>query len=154
MTEFKEIASEKLKLGLIIFLSVTLASCASIGGREENKKARLLNESVDAFNSSFRWEDYKEASSFVSPNKKELFWTEVDKFKGKIRLSDYQIREVNYEKGCPSATAIVYFQYWRPDDPTLQTVTFSQTWYYSEKQEMWKVGDSGFGAILKNRVGF
>ena len=37
--------------------------------------------SVKAFNEAFRSEDYSQASVFVSPDKKEKFWSEVDRFK-------------------------------------------------------------------------
>ena len=51
-------------------------------------------------------------------------------------------------------TSVVSYQYWLTDSPTVQTVTFSQKWYYTDKDKLWKVYDDGFGAITKTMVGF
>jgi hypothetical protein len=145
--------SKKLRVSLILFLALIVASCASTG-RQEKKLEELLKLSVDAFNGAFRWEDYVQAAAFVPKDKEERFWAEVDKFKGKIRITDYEVREVEFKDERSSGTAILHFQYWRPASPTLESVTFTQKWYYSEKDKLWKVSDSGFGAITKTRAGF
>jgi hypothetical protein len=89
----------------------------------------------------------------VAPDKKEQFWAQVDKFKGKIRLTDFEFRDLELKDKC-SATAILHFQYWRPESPTLQTVTITQKWYFTEKDKLWKVSDTGFGTITGTRAGF
>jgi len=98
----------------------------------------------EAFNRSFRWEDYSASSAWVPPGKKELFWKEVDNFKGKIRIIDFQVREIDQIEKSGTATAILHYQYYRPDSPTLETVTFSQKWYFSEKEKAWQLGQSGY----------
>jgi hypothetical protein len=154
MTQTGNTATRKPWLRLILFLALIVASCASTGGGQEKKLEDSLKLSVEAFNSSFRWEDYKEASAFVPPDKKEQFWAEVDKFKGKIRIVEYNIREVELRDKSSSASTLLQFQFWRLESPTLQTVTFTQKWYYTEKDKLWKVSHSGFGAITKSSVGF
>ena len=77
-----------------------------------------LKASIEAYNSDFRWEDYTAAAAFVPADKKEQFWTEVDRFKGKIRITDYQVREVTQEEKGHRGTAIIYLQYWRVASPT------------------------------------
>ena len=143
----------KLRLPFVLLLALIVASCASTGG-EGKKLEDALKVSVDAFNSAFRWEDYREAAAFVPPDKKEQFWAEVDKFKGKIRITDFNLREVELKDKSTSADAILYFQFWRLESPTLQTVTFTQKWRYTEKDKHWKLSDSGFGVITKSRAGF
>ena len=66
-------------------------------------------------------------------DKKEHFWAEVDKFKGKIRITDYNLREVELKDKSTSANAILYFQFWRLESPTLQTVTFTQKWCFTKR---------------------
>lgn len=141
--------ASKLFQAACIFLIVGLASSCGTFTSKEDKERESLKNSVEAFNSSFRWEDYKSASAFVNPDQKELFWAEVDKFKGKIHLVEFQVREIDWKEKAPTATAIIYFQYYRPDAPTLETVTFTQKWYFSEKDKHWLVGQSGFQAITK-----
>ncbi len=153
MKQAGKTGSKTLWLPLIVFLALIVASCASTGGQEK-KLEESLKSSVDAFNADFKWEDYSAADAFVPSDKKEAFWAEVDKFKGKIRLTEYELREVTLKDRSGSATALLHFQYWRPEAPTLESVTFTQKWYYIEKDKLWKVSDSGFGAITKTRAGF
>jgi hypothetical protein len=118
----------------------------------DKKQSESLKPAVEAFNSAFRWEDYTAAMAFVPSVKKEQFWAAVDKFKGKIHIVDYQIRDVTHEEKSCSASAILSFQYWRTDSPVLQKVTFTQKWYYvpdkKDKEKGWKVQSSGFGAMV------
>ncbi len=156
MTQTGKPGPRKLWRPFVLFLALIVASCASTGSQEkQNKKLEdSLKTSVDAFNSAFRWEDYTGAATLVPKDQKEQFWADVDKFKGKIRIVDFTLREVELKDKNTSANAILYFQFWRLESPTLQTVTFTQTWRYTEKNKQWKVSDSGFGAITKTRAGF
>ncbi|MGO9691270.1 MAG: hypothetical protein ACLP2X_22445 [Syntrophobacteraceae bacterium] len=106
-----------------------------------------MKDSVKDFNEAFRFEDYAQASVFVSPDKKEKFWSEVDRFHGKIRLAEYELRDMQLDEKKSHATAILYFQYWRPESPILKTVSFTQKWQYSEKDKAWRISDSGFEAF-------
>ena len=144
---------KRLVLPLILFFALIVASCASSGSHEK-KMQEAMKLSVEAFNGAFKWEDYADAAAFVPMAKKEAFWAEVDKFKGKIRLTEYEVREVHVNEISGLATAILRFQYWRPDEPTLVSVTLTQKWYYVEKDKLWKIGESGFGAITKTPARF
>ncbi len=123
-------------------LVATAAAAASCEDHDNNMKS-----SVKAFNEAFRFEDYAQASGFVSPDKKENFWSEVDRFQGKIRITEYELRDIQLDEKKNHATAILYVQYWRPESPILQTVSFAQKWQYSEKDKTWRVTDSGFEAF-------
>ncbi len=124
---------------------VAAASSASTEDHDKNLKG-----SVKAFNEAFRFEDYAQASVFVTPDKKEKFWSEVDRFQGKIRLAEYELRDMQLDEKKNHATAILYFQYWRTESPVLKTVSFTQKWQYSEKGKTWRVSDSGFEAFPSN----
>jgi len=123
-------------------IAVFAASSASVEDHDKN-----LKDSVQAFNEAFRFEDYARASVFISPDKKEKFWSEADRFEGKIRMAEYELRDVQLDEKKHHAVAILYFQYWRPESPILKTVSFRQKWQYSEKDKLWRVSDSGFEAF-------
>jgi hypothetical protein len=105
---------------------------------------------VKAFNDAFRSEDYARAHVFVSPDKKEKFWSEVDRFQGKIRFAEYELRDMKLDEKKNHATAILDFQYWQAESPSVKTVSFTQEWQYSEKDKTWRVSDSGFEAFPSN----
>jgi len=136
-----EAASEGAKL----IVGVAAVSSASTEDHDKNLKG-----SLKAFNEAFRSEDYSQASVFVSPDKKEKFWSEADRFKGKIRMAEYELRDMQLDEKKNHATAILNFQYWRTESPILKTVSFTQKWQYSEKDKTWRVSDSGFEAFPSN----
>ncbi len=137
------IAGEAAVQGAVVV--ATAAASASAEDHDKNLKA-----SVKAFNDAFRSEGYTQASAFVGPDKKEKFWSEVDRFQGKIRIAEYELRDMQLDEKQNHATAILYFQYWRPESPILKTVSLTQTWQYSEKVKTWRVTDSGFEAFPSN----
>ena len=128
--------------------SMIVVAAASSGSTEDQYKN--LKGSLRAFNEAFKFEDYAKASVFVSPDKKENFWNEADRFKGKIRLAEYEFRDMQLDEKKKRAKATVYFEYWRTESPVLETVSFTQKWQYSEKDKSWRVSDSGFEAFPSN----
>ena len=153
MAQSGKIAPRKLRIVFILFLTLLPASCASTGGvRDEKKLMEALKASVEAYNSAIRWEDYTEAAAFVPADKKEQFWAETDRFKGKVRIVDFQVREVTPGEKGHKGTAIIYFQYWRLASPTVQTLTISQKWFFIDKEKAWKVAESGFGRLTRARA--
>ena len=127
--------------------ALLVATAAASASAEHPDK---LKDSVNAYNEAFRSEDYTQASVFVGPDKREKFWSEVDRFQGKIRLAEYELRDMQLDEKKSHATAILYFQYWRPESPIVKTVSFTQKWQYSEKDKTWRVSDSGFEAFPPN----
>jgi hypothetical protein len=126
---------------------VGVAAVSSASAKEHDEK---LKTSVKAFNEAFRSEDYTQASVFVSPDKKEEFWSEADRFQGKIRLAEYELRDMQLDEKKNHATVILYFQYWRIESQIVKTVSFTQKWQYFEKDKTWRVSDSGFEAFPSN----
>jgi hypothetical protein len=152
MAQTGKIAPRKLWIVFVLFLALLPASCASTGVHDEKKLLEALKASVEAFNTAVRWEDYTEAAAFVTADKKEQFWAETDKFKGKVRIVDFQVREVNPEEKGHRGTAIIRFQYWRLASPTVLTLTISQKWFFIDKEKAWKVAESGFGPLTRARA--
>ncbi len=126
---------------------LTAAVASSALTQEDHKK---LKDSVEAFNQAFRFQDYKQASAFVSLDKKENFWSEADRFNGKIRMTEYEIRDIQVDEKTNQASVIMSIQYWRMASPILQTISFKQKWQYFEKDKSWKVNNIGFEAITSN----
>ncbi len=149
--------TQKTALGILVVpivlsLALLLTACAGMSQeRKDKRQSESLKSSIDAFNGAFRWEDYPTAMAFVPAVKKEAFWAAVDRFKGKIHIVDYQIRGIAHVEGTCSASATLYFQFWRTDSPILQTRTFTQEWYYianeKDRDRGWKVQSSGYGAL-------
>ncbi|MGA2224904.1 MAG: hypothetical protein ABSH41_10720 [Syntrophobacteraceae bacterium] len=65
--------------------AILVASAAASASTEDHDKN--LKDSVKDFNEAFRFEDYAQASAFVSPDKKEKFWSEVDRFQCERKYS-------------------------------------------------------------------
>ncbi len=138
----------------ILFLALFVASCASSAEKLEKKGLESLKSSVEAFNAAFKWEEYTTAADFLPHEKKAEFWKEVDQFKGKLRITDIEVRDVEVATKGTSGVAILHFQYWRPEAPVLKEATITQRWYYTDKDKLWRVSDSGFEAISGTNVRF
>ena len=150
MKKIGKAGSKIITLPLMLFIALIVASCASTGGQEKEDEASL-RQSVEGFYDAFREEDYTAAVAFIPPNKKEQFWAEADRFKGKIRLSDLELREVQLKGKGGQALAILHTQFWRTESPVLRSVTFTQKWHHSQKEKVWRLDDSGFAAITEAR---
>ena len=130
--------------------AVVTASCSAVADHKNEGNNKKLKDSLTSFNEAFIFEDYAQASGFVSPDKKEKFWSEVDRFQGKIRIAEYELRDMQLDEKKNHATVILQLQYWRTESPILKTVSFTQKWQYSEKDKTWRVSDSGFEAFPSN----
>ncbi len=128
----------------ILLSSLFLTSCASLMAGDDKKQSDDLRFAVETFNNAFRWGDYPTAAIWVDPSRKEQFWAEVDRFKSKIRIYEIQVRDIDKEEKSPVGTAILNVQYFRMDAPTLQSITLSQKWVFSEKDKSWRIDQSGF----------
>lgn len=152
MAESKSVASRIARIGCVLLLACLTAACGGYG-QSEKKEKEAFAAAVEAFNHAFRWEDYDAAAVWIDPARKLKFWTEVDKFKGRIRIIDYKIRDIDFGEEKPVSTAVLYFQYYRIDSPTIETVTLSQKWRFVEEEKHWQLEQSGYGAITKQEAG-
>lgn len=153
MPDCKKSISTAALAACCLLIGMVLQSCSTVGLSEDKKDNEVLKASVEAFNFAFRWEDYIAAAVWIPAGKKESFWKEVDSFKGKIRVIDAKIRDLDHVEDSGAATAIVIVQYYRMNAPNLQTATISQKWFFSEKDKAWQLGNTGFEAITKKAAG-
>lgn len=132
----------------MLLLVVVLPSfaCSTFGDKKENMKNFIA--AVEGFNTALRWGDYKMASAFVSPSLQEQFWQQADIMEKKIRLTDYDIRNVAMAKTGNSFPVIIRFHYYITNDPQLQTQTVRQQWSYSQEAESWMITQCGLEALV------
>ena len=124
-------------MSLICLVLPLLLSCSTFGDKKNDDKS--LVEHIEAFNSALRWEDFKIAASVIPPQSQEEFWRLADKMQGRVRIMDFQIRNVSMEPGSQSWTAILRFRYYYTDDPHVRTKTLRQRWRFLEKEEVWQL---------------
>lgn len=137
-----------LRISIMGFLALMTASCATAGSREHKIK-QSLNPMVQSFNSDIRWQDFQGAEVFVPKDQDASYWAQVDRLKRDIRLTEFEIRDIEFSRHDRLARVIVHYRYWRLDSPILRGVTVTQTWRYfkDHKEGMWKVSDSGLEAL-------
>lgn len=123
------------------------AAASSESGKDPNEN---LKSSINGFNEAFQFEDYSQALAFVIPDKRKNFWSEADRFKGRIQIAKYELRDLELDRNKNHATALMYCEYWRPECPIVKTVSFKQKWQYSKNDKGWKVSVTGFGAFPSN----
>ncbi|MDY0041879.1 MAG: hypothetical protein RBS57_16320 [Desulforhabdus sp.] len=131
---------------LIIVIVLCFSSCSTFGDKQKSLKD--LKTAVEGFNTALRWGDYKTASVFVAPSLQEQFWQQADIMENRIRVTDYDIRNVSMPATGESFPVIIRFHYYITNDPHLQTRTVRQQWLYSEGSESWTTTQSGLDALL------
>ena len=138
------------RLCIIFFFALATVSCATGGsGHGDQKVKKLLSEEVDQFNNDIRWQDFDSAVAFILKANVEHYWSEADRMKRDIRLTEYEVRSIEFSEDCRSVRVLLHFQYWSVDSPILRSVTVTQRWCYDESKKVWKVNDTGFGAIIR-----
>ena len=88
------------------------------------------------------------ASAFVPPDLQEQFWQLADIMEKRMRLTDYDIRNVSMAKNGDSFPVIIRFHYYVTNDPHLQTKTVRQQWFFSQETENWMITQSGLEALV------
>ncbi|MGC9195945.1 MAG: hypothetical protein ACP5IL_10885 [Syntrophobacteraceae bacterium] len=138
----------RVRFFVIVLLGLATVSCASMEHTDAKIK-QLLKLSADSFNSSIRWQEYKEAKNFVPQMDEDRYWAEVDRMKHDIRLTDYQIRDIDFSEKNRFAKVDVLYQYWSLESPVLRSATITQKWRFNKEKSTWQVVDPGFSTIKK-----
>jgi hypothetical protein len=126
-----------LKIASLCLLPFLSCACATLRG-DKNDAENLL-ACVEVFNSNLKWQDYKEASVFLPPAMQESFWKETDDLQGKVRMMDYQIRNIAMEKDGQAATVLLRYRFFYTNDPYVQTKMVRQQWRYLEPEKAWQI---------------
>ncbi len=121
---------------LFIFSAVALISCGTLSSDKRTEQDLLA--AMQAYNTAFRWENYKAATALVPPAMQPQFWDEADKFHKFVRIMDFEVRSVVLENQGFRGVAQLNCRFYFTTSPTLQSKTISQTWQYLEKKRSGK----------------
>lgn len=133
------------QLCLLLFMT---QGCASMA-RGDKAKEGLAAAAVQ-FNNALRWNDGQEAAVWIPQALRGDYWTQMDAMQKKIRLMEYEIRDVVNDEATGSGTVIVHCKYYKMDNPTVKDVMLRQTWLYEEKTKSWKVVKTDIETLLTN----
>lgn len=129
----------------VIFIFGLVGGCAALNKSKNNVKE--LASAVEAFNTALRWGDFKQASVFVAPASQEKFWQQSDKLEGRMRLTEYDIRYINWQSTAHFVPVTIRYRYYFTNDPNLETETVTQIWSYSEEMQHWLITQSGLDPL-------
>ncbi len=131
-------------LGVWLLVSIVLGGCATLHGQKATSKD--LEETVDAFNTAFRWGDYKTASKFILPTDQDTFWEDTETLSRTTRITKLETRAVRMEGF--TGLAQVVCTYYRLDDPSFKTKMLHQKWQYDEELRSWHLVDPEIYKLL------
>lgn len=114
-----------------------MVACQTLTGQKCNPET--LGLSVEKFLTAVRWEEYKVASEFVAPPSRKQFWEDMDLFQKRVRLMDFQVRDVSLRQSSLSADVVLQCRFYHTDAPQLHTRTIQQEWRYMENEKVWLV---------------
>ena len=129
------------------FLLSSCISCASANSQKNSPEG--LGSSVRIFSYALRWGDYKAAAIFQPLNQQQRYWDLMDEFNRKLRIVDYEVRQVNLEPGSTTGIAILNYHYYLTSDPNMRSKNIQQKWSYVEKEKLWKVSEDGLDQLLQ-----
>lgn len=116
---------------LCALISSGLNACKTLEGQKCNPEN--LGQSVEKFFMALRWEEYKVASQFIPIPLRSQFWDDMDLFQRRVRLMDFQVRDVTIRQSAMSADVLLQCRFYHTDDPQLHTKTLQQEWRYMNK---------------------
>jgi hypothetical protein len=135
---------------LYAFVLSSSVACAVFGGGVKQDEEGL-QKSVEAFNAAVRWNDFKGATAFLPIPARERFWNLVDQMEAKVRIMEFEIREVMQDKLLPTGTVFIRFRYYRTNDPHVLMKTVQQKWRYEEKDKTWLVVEHNLNSLLPEK---
>ncbi len=118
-------------------------------------KGDRANEGLAAaagqFNNALRWNDAQGAAAWIPQALRGDYWTQMDAMQKKIRLMEYEIRDIVNDEATGSGTVIVHCKYYKMDNPTVKDVMLRQTWLFDEKAKSWKVVKTDVETLLTDK---
>ncbi len=134
-----------LRNACFLLLLIPLA-CTTMGKPKDDEGG--LIQSVQAFHSALKWEDYKLASSWLDSSRREDFWNLADELNENVRVLDFALRDVSVDGQSQTGVVHIRCQYFHTRDPRLMSKTLTQRWKYLPDQKVWIVEHTDLGALL------
>lgn len=122
-------------IGGIAVLGFATFGCAS-GGLDLMAHRHMFDQSQRSYTQFVRWGDFDRASEFVEPEHRAEFLAETAGF-GNVRISEYEIRKLEFSDGMRTATVDVTYQAY--DISTLLVRSFDETqeWSRNRMTNVW-----------------
>jgi hypothetical protein len=131
------------------FIVLLLLTGCSASKKPQKGREGLL-AAVESFNSLLRWEDYRLASSWIPQNDKEMYWGIADLFQGRLRIMEYQIRDISVAPDGASGSVFLSFRFYFTNDPNLLSRTIHQKWVFSDEKQSWVVTTHDLEGLLED----
>lgn len=122
---------------VVMVISWGAAGCGSLG--ESTRESKGFGLAIDQFHSAVRWEAYDRALPFVSPPLVDDFYDLTDILQSKVRIMEYEVRNLSIDQKGETATATVFFKFYHQNSPQLQTKTIREKWAYADKEKIWQI---------------
>ncbi len=107
-----------------------LCSCQSL---ELERNAQSLDEATRGYNAHIRWQEMDKAcTEFVDPPLLEECNRRAEAARS-VKVTDYRVRSLVYDKEHGTARAVVEFDYYVPPSVTLKTLVDRQKWALTGK---------------------
>ncbi|MGD9505388.1 MAG: hypothetical protein AB7W37_10770 [Syntrophobacteraceae bacterium] len=116
-----------------------------------DKANEELAAAAGQFNNALRWNDAQGAVAWIPQALRGDYWTQMDAMQKKIRLMEYEIRDIANDEATGSGTVIVHCKYYKMDNPTVKDVMLRQTWLFDEKAKSWKVVRTDIETLLTDK---
>ena len=122
---------------LLLFIAISLISCASIASMQSREAFDL---SLEKYNQLVRWSEFDRAALFSAASINEEF-RERAKAARNVRITDYQVINVNYDEKAQEASAVVTLSYYILTSGIVNKVTDNQKWVYIDEGgvKTWKL---------------
>jgi len=108
-------------------------------GEEASGSDADLVKSTEAFNKALRWGDFKAASCWIPPTGKGSFWQFAEAMQNKLRITEFEVRDVFLDSTGSSGTSIVLYKFYYTNSPCLQTRTLSLRWAHAANSKAWQL---------------
>ncbi len=131
---------------LVLFATAALLSCGTLSS--EQKSERDLLSAIDAYNTAFRWENYKAAFAWIPPAAQTRFWEQADAFHKSVRILEFEVRDIVLQNQGSQGVVMLNCRFYLTNSPSLQSKTIRQTWQYAEKEKKWQVLQDGYSALM------
>ncbi|MFT4705004.1 MAG: hypothetical protein ACI81R_002712 [Bradymonadia bacterium] len=118
----------------VSFTALFVACSAGVRTPEQ-----VLEEQVRTFHGHLRWGRVEEAASFVAPEHREVFLGMYDEYGEDYEVTEYEIENINYQRGAENAEVVVWMQWFRLPSTRVQDATYNETWEYNMLSRVWQL---------------
>jgi hypothetical protein len=119
-----------ISLALLLLL---VTGCGTVG---DKKKSMSLQSTIRAYESTIRWGNFEEASSFINPEVVTEPGPDPNVLKG-IKVTSYVSTITGVSEDGTEANVIAEIQYYNDRSMSVRGLTDRQVWRYDAQAEKW-----------------